>query len=297
MRIGIVVLGGLVGVTGLAMAQAGGHGGGAASGGGAAIGRGMSAGGGMHAAGTATGSHPSGGIGPRGYAPRISPSMSPGRFTSPTNLGSGQIGSQSLTGQDGRPGNWTSSGFIPSANGQPQYGGVRNNHVGYGAVGYPVFAYGAGYYGGGVDDYDANDGQARPQDSAAANGYGPQDAGPGYGQQYPGGYGPGPQDAAAAGWGDPGSGARPAYRGGNAEAAAVTDQQPRTDGLTHPKVTLIFKDGRKPLQVQNYAMTQTKIYVRDQGAEQDVAISDLDVAATMSANDRAGIDFALPVKN
>lgn len=77
----------------------------------------------------------------------------------------------------------------------------------------------------------------------------------------------------------------------------MTDQQPRTDGLTHPKVTLIFKDGRKPLQVQNYAMTQTKIYVRDQGAEQDVAISDLDVAATMSANDRAGIDFALPVKN
>ena len=79
--------------------------------------------------------------------------------------------------------------------------------------------------------------------------------------------------------------------------ATTVEQAPRSDGLTHPKVTLIFKDGRKPLQVQNYAITQTKIYVRDQGAEQDVAISDLDVAATTTANDHAGIDFALPVRN
>src|SRR3984885_2272840 len=55
-------------------------------------------------------------------------------------------------------------------------------------------------------------------------------------------------------------------------------------------VTLIFKDGRPPEQIHNYAMTRTTLYVRDQH-HRDIPLDQLDFGATQKANRDAGVDF------
>jgi len=58
-------------------------------------------------------------------------------------------------------------------------------------------------------------------------------------------------------------------------------------------VTLIFKDGRPPQQVRNYALTRTTLYVI--GAHhRDIPVADLDLAATEKVNREAGVAFQLP---
>jgi hypothetical protein len=59
-------------------------------------------------------------------------------------------------------------------------------------------------------------------------------------------------------------------------------------------VTLIFKDGRPPEQIHNYALTRTTVYVIRDGRRHDIPVSDLDLAATERANHDAGISFQLP---
>jgi hypothetical protein len=58
-------------------------------------------------------------------------------------------------------------------------------------------------------------------------------------------------------------------------------------------VTLIFKDGRPPEQIHNYAMTRTTLYVRDQH-HRDIPLDQLDFNATQKANRDVGVDFQLP---
>jgi len=58
-------------------------------------------------------------------------------------------------------------------------------------------------------------------------------------------------------------------------------------------VTLIFKDGRPPEQIHNYAMTRTMLYVRDKN-HRDIPIAQLDLDATQKVNHDAGVDFQLP---
>jgi hypothetical protein len=58
-------------------------------------------------------------------------------------------------------------------------------------------------------------------------------------------------------------------------------------------VTLIFKDGRPPQQIRNYAMTRTTLYVRDEH-HRDIPLNQLDFDATQKVNHDAGIDFRLP---
>lgn len=58
-------------------------------------------------------------------------------------------------------------------------------------------------------------------------------------------------------------------------------------------VTILFKDGRAPLQIHNYALTRTTLYVRDQ-RHRDIPLDQLDLAATVKANHDAGVDFQLP---
>ena len=74
-------------------------------------------------------------------------------------------------------------------------------------------------------------------------------------------------------------------------------QEPMVTAPVHPQpaTRLIFKDGRPPQQVQNYALTATTLYALDGEMQQQIPLSLLNLAATIQANQAAGVDFALPV--
>jgi hypothetical protein len=77
---------------------------------------------------------------------------------------------------------------------------------------------------------------------------------------------------------------RPEYRG--PDTFAPVEAQPAT--------TLIFKDGRPAVEVHNYALTGSTLYVLDGEMRQEIPLAQLNVPATVAANRSAGIDFALP---
>ncbi len=56
---------------------------------------------------------------------------------------------------------------------------------------------------------------------------------------------------------------------------------------------LVFKDGRPSLEIHNYALTRTTLYVLDQH-HRDIPVDDIDLAATQKANRDAGVDFRIP---
>jgi hypothetical protein len=58
-------------------------------------------------------------------------------------------------------------------------------------------------------------------------------------------------------------------------------------------VTLVFKDGRPPEKIHNYALTRTTLYVTDTH-HREIPVADLDLAATERANRVAGVSFQLP---
>jgi hypothetical protein len=58
-------------------------------------------------------------------------------------------------------------------------------------------------------------------------------------------------------------------------------------------VTLVFKDGRPPEKIHNYALTRTTLYVTDTH-HREIPVADLDLAATEKANRVAGVSFQLP---
>jgi len=57
---------------------------------------------------------------------------------------------------------------------------------------------------------------------------------------------------------------------------------------------LVFKDGRTPLEIHNYALTPTTLYVLDQ-QRREISVEEIDLAATQKVNRDAGIDFQFPV--
>lgn len=59
-------------------------------------------------------------------------------------------------------------------------------------------------------------------------------------------------------------------------------------------VTLIFKDGRPPEQIQNYLATRSTLTILDNGRRREIALTDLDIPATIKANRETGVDFELP---
>ncbi len=61
-----------------------------------------------------------------------------------------------------------------------------------------------------------------------------------------------------------------------------------------PATTLIFKDGRPPVEIHNYALTSNTLYALDGDSRQEIPLSLLNVEATVEANRAAGVDFALP---
>jgi hypothetical protein len=58
-------------------------------------------------------------------------------------------------------------------------------------------------------------------------------------------------------------------------------------------VTLVFKDGRPNEEIHNYMLTRTTLYVQGERLR-EIAVADLDLAATEKVNREAGVDFRLP---
>jgi hypothetical protein len=132
-------------------------------------------------------------------------------------------------------------------------------YLNYGFYGYP---YGYGY----ADDAGYTD---QPQSApAVADAYAPAAApDSGYGQAYAE------------------MRARPAYQ----------PQAPASPDLPEqPEVTLLFKDGRPPVQVQNYAVTRTTLYVLDGPRRREIPLDQLDLPQTEKTNRDAGVDFEVP---
>jgi len=215
-------------------------------------------------------------------------------------------------------------------NGGAGWGGGRSSYYhggwdrrrGYG-YGYGV---GVGYLGYGWPDandggYDSGNDQGYDQgyDPSYDQGEGSYDAGP-----YQDGQGAGPYQngwgvaadgyaAQAPGYAGPASGAdqqpvpyvAPVGSGNGARvppssSAARTASVPRGSTVVQPSlddldaVTLIFKDGRAPVKIYNYALTRTTLYVTD-AKRQEIPIASLDLAATEKVNRAAGVRFQLPV--
>jgi len=179
----------------------------------------------------------------------------------------------SPSAQVGQPRHWP--GGVPT---HPT-GGNRNGRNGqrYPAVyaGYPwlAFGYGAplGYSMPYAGDGDATDGPSpMPQADEASIDYGAEP--------------PSPQVA-----GDGAPSFRPPYQGayqGPSQAAPVHAQ---------PATVLIFKDGRPPEKVHNYALTGSTLYALDGDLRREIPLALVNVPATVETNRAAGVDFSLPV--
>jgi hypothetical protein len=147
--------------------------------------------------------------------------------------------------------------------------GYRGPYFYAGYPGLVPFGYGLPYGLPFGDDQDeGGGGQVAPQQADYSN-------------QPASDYGPEPSQVAA----NTPSPFRPAYQG-QIDAAPVHVQ---------PATTLIFKDGRAPLEVHNYALTASTLYALDGDSRQEIPLSLLDVSATVEANRKAGVDFSLPV--
>jgi hypothetical protein len=75
-----------------------------------------------------------------------------------------------------------------------------------------------------------------------------------------------------------------------ASAPASVPDPPPTD---QPKTVLVFRDGHEQ-EVENYAIVGDTLWDLTGDRRHRIALSDLDLDATVKANDDRGIDFAVP---
>jgi hypothetical protein len=78
---------------------------------------------------------------------------------------------------------------------------------------------------------------------------------------------------------------------GNSFRPAYAKPLPEPDDAS--AVTLVFKDGRPTEQIRDYMLTRTTLYVQEKRLR-EIAVTDLDLAATEKVNHDAGVDFQLP---
>jgi hypothetical protein len=134
---------------------------------------------------------------------------------------------------------------------------------------YPWLNY--GYYGGySGDDYYNDDYSGQQQGGV------PDDAG---------------NQQVASDTYDPYGGEQPQYPPPPRAVYQPTASEPAPD---QPKVTVLFKDGRAPQQVQNYAITQKTLYVLDGERRHEIPLDQIDLPRTVTANREAGVDFEVP---
>ena len=74
---------------------------------------------------------------------------------------------------------------------------------------------------------------------------------------------------------------------------AAAQPGPASEPSSDETVTLVFKDGRAPLQIHDYLLTHNTLYVWDRH-QLVIPTDQLDAAATAKANRDAGVDFQLP---
>lgn len=86
---------------------------------------------------------------------------------------------------------------------------------------------------------------------------------------------------------------QPAYRDDyEPQAARVMSSSPEPPAVENA-TTLVFKDGRPPVQVHNYALTPSTLFVLD-AQRRDIPVAELDLTATETVNRAAGVAFQLP---
>ena len=180
---------------------------------------------------------------------------------------------------------------------QVQPNPVQGNHVRRDRGAFGVGFVGQPYY---VDPFAFGNAWDWNNDSDTAQQAQPAAPGPDYGSQSP--YGGGPYDQ---GYGAP---PRPPYspeanypypppqqqNGPAAQSPAVQSVAAPDDGLDHPPVTLVFNDGRPPMQVHSYVLTDSSVFVAEHGHQRVIPIAELDLPATIAQNREAGVDFTLP---
>jgi hypothetical protein len=198
----------------------------------------------------------------------------------------------------GPPRSVTSGVHSPSLhNGQPRpWPGVPAHPIGsgnrdgkrrdrYPAVyaGYPWLSFGYGVplgygmpYGGDPDDTAAPMPPQQAEEPPVD--YGPEPPGP----QRP----PEVADSGAPSF-------RPPYQGSN--QGMYQGPSPAAPVHAQPTTVLIFKDGRPPEKVHNYALTGSTLYALDGDLNREIPLALLNVPATVETNRAAGVDFALPV--
>jgi hypothetical protein len=81
------------------------------------------------------------------------------------------------------------------------------------------------------------------------------------------------------------SGNRPAYPGA---AASSTLPRPREP------LTLIFNNGRAPVEIQNYIMNAKSVTNLDQERYEKIPLDEIDIAATEQFNRARGVEFRVP---
>ncbi len=79
-----------------------------------------------------------------------------------------------------------------------------------------------------------------------------------------------------------------APRAGHAAPAESQAPLPEEDA-----VTIVFKDGRPPEQIRNYALTRTTLYLTA-GRVRVIPVDQIDLPATEKINQKAGVEFHLP---
>jgi hypothetical protein len=157
---------------------------------------------------------------------------------------------------------------------RPPYTGNhgRNNYPRGRGV-WPVSPYNYGFAGyPGYLDYPWAWGDDSPDDQGSAS-----QSPPDYGSQY--------ADQQGQEYPEP-----PAWPAVN--AAQNTPQQTASLQPAEP-VILVFNDGRAPVKIYNYLLTPATLYVMDE-TRREIAVDQLDLAATAKVNREAGIDFKLP---
>jgi hypothetical protein len=78
----------------------------------------------------------------------------------------------------------------------------------------------------------------------------------------------------------------------DAPPPAIASQSNREDAEPIDPTVLVFRDGHQQ-EVTNYAIVGQTVYVFD-NRTQKIALTDLDVAATIKLNDDRGVDFHVP---